>query len=35
VNGRMVIRFSIGQTRTEAEHVRSAWKTIQEIALSI
>ena len=35
VNGRMVIRFSIGQTRTEAEHVRSAWKTIQEIATTI
>ncbi|MDE0489892.1 MAG: pyridoxal-dependent decarboxylase, partial [Gammaproteobacteria bacterium] len=35
VNGRMVIRFSIGQTRTEAEHVRSAWKTIQEIVLTI
>ena len=35
VNGRMVIRFSIGQTRTEARHVRSAWKTIQEIAATI
>ena len=35
VNGRMVIRFSVGQTRTEAEHVRSAWKTIQEIVLTI
>ena len=35
VNGRMVIRFSIGQTRTEARHVRSAWKTIQEIAKTV
>ena len=35
VNGRMVIRFSVGQTRTEARHVRSAWKTIQEIANSL
>ena len=35
VDGRMVIRFSIGQTGTEARHVRSAWKTIQEIATTI
>ena len=35
VNGRMVIRFSIGQTRTEARHVRSAWRTIQQIANSL
>ena len=35
VDGRMVIRFSIGQTRTEARHVHSAWKTIQEIAATL
>ncbi len=32
VDGRMVIRFSIGQTWTEARHVHAAWKAIQEIA---
>ncbi len=35
VDGRRVIRFSIGQTRTEASHVRQAWKIIQEIASQI
>ena len=35
VDGRTVIRFSVGQTRTGAEHVRSAWKTIQEISATI
>ncbi len=35
VDGRMVIRFSIGQTWTEARHVHSAWKTIQEIAITL
>ena len=35
VDGRMVIRFSIGQTRTEARHVHSAWKTIQELAANL
>lgn len=35
VNGRLVIRFSIGQTRTEARHVRQAWRIIQETASSL
>ena len=35
VDGRTVIRFSIGQTRTEERHVRSAWKVIQKIASSL
>ena len=35
VNGRTVIRFSIGQTRTEAHHVRQAWKIIQEISTTV
>lgn len=35
VDGRMAIRFSVGQTRTELRHVRQAWKTIREIASSL
>ena len=35
VDGRMVIRFSIGQTWTEAKHVHAAWKAIQEIATTL
>ena len=35
VNGRRVIRFSIGQTRTESHHVRQAWKIIQQLASSL
>ena len=35
VDGRMVIRFSIGQTWTEAKHVHAAWKAIQEIAITL
>jgi len=35
VGGRRVIRFSVGQTRTEARHVRQAWRIIQEIASSL
>lgn len=35
VNGRTVIRFSIGQTRTEKRHVQGAWKTIKEIASAL
>ena len=35
VNGRAVIRFSIGQTRTEERHVQAAWKTIKEIAAAL
>ncbi len=32
VDGRLVIRFSIGQTRTEERHVKKAWTIIQEIS---
>ena len=35
VNGRTVIRFSVGQTRTEKRHVQDAWKTIKEIASAL
>ena len=35
VNNRTVIRFSVGQTRTEERHVHQAWKTIREIASSL
>ena len=35
VDGRMVIRFSIGQTWTEAKHVHAAWKAIQEISITL
>ena len=32
VNGNYVLRMCIGQTNTKEEHVREAWKTIQETA---
>jgi aromatic-L-amino-acid decarboxylase len=32
LNGQLTLRFSIGQTNTEATHVSSAWKRIQEEA---
>ena len=35
VDGRRVIRLSVGQTRTEARHVRQAWKCIQAIAATV
>ena len=35
MDGRTVIRFAIGQTRTEERHVHSAWKVIQKIASSL
>ncbi|WP_446831646.1 pyridoxal phosphate-dependent decarboxylase family protein [Candidatus Foliamicus sp.] len=35
VDGRRVIRFAVGQTRTEERHVRQAWKIIQEIAATL
>ena len=32
LNGRFTLRFCVGQTYTEAEHVRRAWELIQEMA---
>lgn len=32
LNGRYVLRFCVGQTFTEAEHVRRAWQLIQQAA---
>lgn len=32
INGQYVLRMCIGQTNTREEHVRDAWKTIQETA---
>ena len=32
LNGRFVIRMCIGQTYTDEEHVRSAWREIQQHA---
>jgi aromatic-L-amino-acid decarboxylase len=32
LNGKMTLRFSIGQTNTQARHVERAWKRIQEEA---
>lgn len=35
LNGRYTLRFCVGQTFTEAEHVGQAWETIQRIARTI
>ena len=32
INGRYTLRMCIGQTKTEAKHVRQAWEIIQETA---
>jgi aromatic-L-amino-acid decarboxylase len=32
LNGRLVLRMSIGQTNTEQHHVERAWERIQEEA---
>jgi len=32
LNGRFTLRFCVGQTYTEASHVRRAWELIQEMA---
>lgn len=32
LNGRFALRFCVGQTHTEAAHVRRAWELIQELA---
>jgi aromatic-L-amino-acid decarboxylase len=32
LKGRYTLRFCVGQTQTEAEHVRRAWELLQEIA---
>lgn len=35
LNGRLVLRFCVGQTATEQAHVRRAWELIQQTARSI
>jgi aromatic-L-amino-acid decarboxylase len=35
LNGRYTLRLCVGQTWTEAEHVRQAWEIIQEAAQEI
>lgn len=35
LNGKMTLRFCVGQTNTEARHVAQAWKRIQEEAGSL
>ena len=32
LNGRFTLRFCVGQTNTELEHVRRAWELVQEVA---
>jgi hypothetical protein len=32
LDGRYTLRLCVGQTHTEAEHVRQAWELIQENA---
>jgi aromatic-L-amino-acid decarboxylase len=32
LNGKMTLRFSIGQTNTQARHVERAWRRIQQEA---
>jgi aromatic-L-amino-acid/L-tryptophan decarboxylase len=32
LNGRFTLRFCVGQTNTEAEHVRRAWELIRQLA---
>jgi aromatic-L-amino-acid decarboxylase len=35
LNGRFTLRFCVGQTYTEASHVRRAWELIQEMAAKV
>lgn len=35
INGKYVLRMSIGQTNTQFEHVLGAWNTIQETAIEL
>jgi aromatic-L-amino-acid/L-tryptophan decarboxylase len=35
LNGRYVLRFCVGQTHTEEEHVRQAWELIQQAARDV
>ena len=35
LNGRYVLRFCVGQTHTEARHVKAAWELIRETAQTI
>jgi len=35
LNGKVVLRMSIGQTNTEEKHVEATWKLIQETAIKI
>jgi aromatic-L-amino-acid decarboxylase len=34
-NGRYTLRFCVGQTHTQAEHVRAAWELIQQEAAKL
>ena len=35
LNGRYTLRFCVGQTYTEAEHIQRAWAHIQAMALEL
>jgi len=35
LNGRYVIRMSIGQTHTQERHVRAAWEALQKAGRSV
>jgi aromatic-L-amino-acid decarboxylase len=35
LNGKFTLRFSVGQTHTEARHVRRAWERIKEVAAEL
>jgi aromatic-L-amino-acid decarboxylase len=35
LNGRYALRWCVGQTHTEAEHVRRAWELIQKTAVAL
>ena len=35
LNGKLTLRFSVGQTNTERRHVEQAWRLIQETAASV
>ena len=35
LNGKLTLRFCVGQTNTQASHVDRAWKRIQEEAKAV
>src|SRR5581483_1122363 len=35
LDGRFTLRFCVGQTNTELEHVRGAWELIQQVSRSL